>query len=406
MTLPLPWIREQFPALRRGDALYLDNAAGAQVPEPVIARVVQAMREMQVNKGGAYAQSRRVTEAKERVRAQVAAFLNAPEAGDVAFGPNATTLIELLAQALGRDLEPGDEIIVTGLDHHANLDPWRRLAARGAVIKVWPARLPGRLELRDLTPLLGERTRWLAMTAASNALGTLTPVAEAAAAAHAAGAQVMADAVHYAPHALPDVRAWGVDALVFSPYKLFGPHLGALYLSRPLRERLPGPGLAFFAPGEIINWEPGTQNHEAIAGFGGVFDYLDALACELGVEGDGRARWQRVFAAFHRHETALLERLLAGLARLGAERYGEPGSAGRTATVSFNLPGLAAPQVAEALGREGIAVASGHYYAYGLMMEQLGLAERGGAVRAGLLHYNTAEEVDALLEALERLAGA
>ncbi len=401
--LPLTWIRARFPALKRGDAVYLDNAAGAQTPEQVVNRLVEAMTTIQVNKGGAYPQSQRITEAKERVRAQAAAFLNAPGSDDVAFGPNATTLVELLAQSLGRTLAPGDEIIVTGLDHHANIDPWRRLSERGVVLKTWPVSDEGGLELADLEPLLSERTRLLALTAASNALGTLTPVREATGLAHAFGAKVMVDAVHYAPHHLPDVQAWAVDALVFSPYKVFGPHLGVLYLKGDLREGLEGPSLSFFPPGDPVNWEPGTQNHEAIAGFGGVFDYFEELAEEMGLPDQGRSGWRRLFAAFHRHEAELLERLLRGLEELGATCYGLPGSEGRTATVSFNLRDLPAQRVAEALGRAGVAVASGHYYAHDLMMKHLGLAERGGAVRASLLHYSSADEVDALLNALGKL---
>lgn len=404
MTLPISWIRQQFPALRRADTVYLDNAAGAQVPQQVLDRVQQAMTTMQVNKGGSYAASRRVTEAKEAVRAQLATFLNAPEADDVIFGPNATTLIELLAQAVGRALEPGDEIIVSGLDHHANVDPWRRLRERGLVLETWEPEGPRQtLSLAGLEPLLSKKTRWLAMTAASNALGTLTPVAAVAERLRGSGVRLMVDAVHYAPHLLPDVQALGVDALALSPYKVFGPHLGALYLSRELREVLAGPGLSFFPAAAPINWEPGTQNHEAIVGFGGVFDYFEVLADEMGLLGTTRQRWQQLYDAFWQHEQGLLARLLTGLEPLGASRYGLPDGEGRTATLAMNLRNLPPGRVAEALGEAGVAVASGHYYAYALMMERLGLAGRGGALRVSLLHYNDQADVDALLAGLGRL---
>jgi len=403
MTYPLAWIRAQYPALS-GGTVFLDNAAGSQVPESVIAAVVRTMTEMNVNKGGAYRASARVTEAKEHVREQVAGFLNAPGPRNVVFGPNATTLVELLAGAFGRTLRAGDEVVVTGLDHHANVDPWRRLEASGVTLKTWqPGGEEGRLHLVTLEGLLTPKTRLVAMTAASNALGTLTDVPGAAKRVHAAGARLMVDAVHYAPHALPDVRAWGADALVFSPYKVFGPHLGVLYLSDALLDELPAPKLAFLENAEPIAWEPGTQNHEAIVGFGGTFDYLEGVARELGMKASGRPAWAAAFGAFAAHERRLLERLLEGLDALGVTRYGLEGAEGRTATVSVNLEGHAPRAVAEQLAARDIAVASGHYYAYDLMMKGLGLEARGGAVRLSALHYNSEAEIDRVLSALEEV---
>ena len=401
--LPTSWIRAQYPALE-SRTLFFDNAAGAQVPRAVVAGVTDALTTMNVNKGGAYRESQRVTAAKEGVRTRVAAFLNAPRPENVVFGPNATTLVTLLADGVGRTLGPGDEIIVTGLDHHANVDPWRRLEARGLVVKTWqPTGEEARLELSNLQPLLSNKTKLVAMTAASNALGTLTDVPGAAELVHDAGALVMVDAVHYAPHRLPDVAALGADMLVFSPYKVFGPHLGVLYLSDAMLDTLPHHGLSFFPGAHPINWEPGTQNHEAILGFGGTFDYLDALAKALGAEGTERERWGTVFAAFGVHEHALTQRLLGGLADLPVEVYGLKTPEGRTATVSLNVKGYAPQEVAEKFAQQNIAVASGHYYAFDLMMKHLGLEARGGAVRVSALHYNTPEEVDALLEALANL---
>lgn len=404
MTLPISWIREQFPAVERGDAVYLDNAAGAQVPQQVVDNMVEALTTMQVNKGGAYAQSARIGAAKEHVREGVATFLNAASPDNVAFGPNATTLVELLAQAFGRKLEPGDEIIVTELDHHANVDPWRRLKERGVVLKTWPTRAPHHtLELTDLEPLLSDKTRLVAMTAASNALGTLAPVTATAERVHAAGAKLMIDTVHYSPHFLPDVEKLSADALVFSPYKVFGPHAGVLYLNDALRSSLAGPGLAFFEEEKPINWEPGTQNHEAIYAFGGTFDYLDEVADKLGAQGTRRERWGEVYRAFHEHETRLFQRLLDGLKTLDVTRYGLPGAEGRTATLSLNVKDHAPRKVAEHLGQRGIAAADGHYYAYDLMINALGLRGRGGAVRLSLLHYNNEADVDAVLAALAEL---
>jgi cysteine desulfurase family protein (TIGR01976 family) len=424
----LPFVRSSFPALN-GNAVYLDNAAGAQVPLVAVERMTEALTTMQVNKGGAYEQSRRVTGAKERVRADVATFVNAAGPDDVAFGPNATTLIELLAQSFGRALRSGDEVVVTELDHHANRDPWRRLAERGVVVREWPATERGTLELEDLEGLLSSRTRVLAMTAASNALGTFTDVPAAVRLAHAAGGRVMVDAVHFAPHRLPDMRAWGVDALVFSPYKVCGPHLGVLALAADLRSELPAPRLSFFEPGGPLEWEPGTQNHEAIHAFGGTLEYLREVGRRVAqLDGGGQARGGQAgggeggggqaapgeaahrelldaaFTAFERHEARLAERLLEGLADAGATTYGLPSAAGRTATVSFNLPGVSPQDVAAGLAGRGIAVASGHYYAYDLMMRRLALAERGGAVRVSAMHYTSTDEIDAFLEGVRELA--
>lgn len=405
---PLAWIRAQYPALHaeaESDRVFLDNASGSQVPQAAIDAVVHTLSTMNVNKGGAYRASQRVGAAKEAVRALVAAFLNAPSPRNVVFGPNATTLVELLAQSFGRTLKAGDEIIVSGLEHHANRDPWRRLEAQGVVVKTWQVAGEGaKLRLEDLDALLTPRTQLVTLTAASNALGTVPEVAAAAERVHAAGARLMIDAVHYAPHALPDVQAWDADMLVFSPYKVFGPHLGVLYLHDELLEALPAPKLAFLEGAEPIAWEPGTQNHEAIVGFGGTFSYLDALAARLGAEGSGREAWRHVFEAFAEHETALFKQLLTGLDALSATRYGLPGTEGRTATVSFNLGGHTPQAVAGHLASHGITAASGHYYAYELMMHRLGLTERGGAVRLSILHYNSAEDIDAALTALAELA--
>lgn len=402
--LPLAWIRAQFPALEEGSVL-LDNAAGAQVPRQVLLDTVEAMTRMQVNKGGAYPESVAVTEAKERVRARTAAFLGAEAPGEVAFGPNATTLVTLVANALGDALRPGDEIVVTRLDHHANVDPWRALERRGARLRTWRPRGPeARLEPADLAPLLGPATRLVAVTAASNALGTHGPIPAVGELLRGREALLMVDAVHLAPHRLPDVRAWGADLAVISPYKVFGPHLGALYLGPRARAALEGPRLRFLPADEPVAWEPGTQNHEAIVGFGGALRYLDEVGARLGEGGGGRPAWEAAYEAFHAHERALLVRLLEGLDALPVERYGPRGPDGRTATVAFNLAGWTAQELAAALAQRGVAVAAGHYYARDLIVGELGLGPRGGAVRASLLHYNSAEEVDRLLAALAELA--
>jgi cysteine desulfurase family protein (TIGR01976 family) len=415
---PIDRVRRGFPALRAGEVVYLDNAAGAQVPDGVIATVADALATMQVNKGGAYAPSRRVTAHKEAVRARTAAFLNAEAPRHVVFGPNATTLVTLLARSVGDALTAGDEVVVTSLDHHANVDPWRGLSARGVVVRTWRPRVPfGTLHVEDLEALLGPRTRLVAFTAASNAVGTRTPVAEAAAAARRAGAWVMVDLVHAAPHDLPDVQGWGVDMAVFSPYKVFAPHLGVLYLGPGVRDRLVAPRLAFLPAEDPAAWEPGTQAHEAILGWGAALDHLASLgAAPAEPDGAGpepagaptdagaeRRAWVRAYRAVAAHEARLTDRLLRGLDALGVERYGLPGVDDRTATVAFNHPERQATEVAAALADAGVAVAAGHFYAYDLVFQELGLAARGGAVRASAVHYSDDGDVGALLDALARL---
>lgn len=408
-ALPIARIRDRFPALRSPEVVFLDNAAGAQLPARVIEAVAHAMTTLQVNKGAPYAPSRRVTAHKESVRARTAAFLGAEAPAHVAFGANATTWVTLLARSVGDALAAGDEVIVTSLDHHANVDPWRALAARGVVVRTWRPRPPfGTLQLEDLEALLGPRTRLVAFTAASNALGTVTPVAEIAAAAHAVGAWAMVDLVHAAPHALPDVHGWGVDLAVFSPYKVFGPHLGVAYLGPAVRDRLAPPRLSFHPVDDPSAWEPGTQSHEAIVGWGAALDHLSEIGGEVaaarGVAAAGeRDGWRLAYEAIALHEAGLCRALLQGLDALGMERYGLPGVEDRTATVAFNHPDRSPGEFAAALGDAGVAVAAGHFYAHDLVFVELGLAARGGALRASVVHYNDDGDVRALLDAAARV---
>ena len=398
---PIEEVRARFPALRAGATVFLDNASGAQLPDAVIAAVTDAMTRLQVNKGGRYAASREVTEAKERVRSRTADFLGAcgDEAG-VAFGPNATTLSFLLAEAVGGTLASGDEVVITGLDHHANRDPWRRLERLGVRVRSWTPRGPETLlEPNELDELLSDATRVVAVTGASNLLGSYVPLEEIGARLADHPARLVVDAVHLAPHRLPDVRAWGADAVLFSPYKVVAPHLGVLWIKGDWRAALPDWGLSFLPPGPL-RWEPGTQNHEAILGFGAALDHLAWLGHRTGAASDAgeRAAWTAGYAAAEAHERGLLARLLSGLDALGATRYGRPGVEGRTATVAFTMPGRSPLEIADAVGARGVAVAAGHAYAETLAREHLGLTD--GAVRASLLHYSAVSDVDALLEAL------
>jgi len=371
-------VRARFPALRSGVA-YLDGPGGTQVPEAVIDAIAGYLRDSNANLGGAFAASRRSDELVERAHAVAGSFLGCrPQ--EAIFGANMTTLNFALSRTLGRELLAGHEIVVTRLDHDANVSPWLELAhdldLRVSFVEL---REDTTLDLADLERKLGRRTRVVAFPLASNAVGTLTDAAGIAELAHSVGALAWADAVHYAPHGPIDVAALGVDVLLCSPYKFFGPHLGLAYV----REELLRSWRAYKvrpAPG----YETGTLPHELLAGFVAAVGHLD----ELG--------WEAIQA----HERALGERFLAGLPER-CTLHGIATMEGRTPTFAFTVAGHTPRAVAEHLAERQIAVWDGDYYAVEVM-RRLGLQPEG-AVRAGFVHYNTADEVDRLLSALKEL---
>ena len=371
-------VRARFPALRSGVA-YLDGPGGTQVPEAVIDAIAGYLRDSNANLGGAFAASRRSDELVERAHAVAGSFLGC-RPREAIFGANMTTLNFALSRTLGRELLAGHEIVVTRLDHDANVSPWLELAhdldLRVSFVEL---REDTTLDLADLERKLGRRTRVVAFPLASNAVGTLTDAAGIAELAHSVGALAWADAVHYAPHGPIDVAALGVDVLLCSPYKFFGPHLGLVYGRddllrswRPYKVR-PAPG-----------YETGTLPHELLAGFVAAVGHLD----ELG--------WEAIQA----HERALGERFLAGLPER-CTLHGIATMEGRTPTFAFTVAGHTPRAVAEHLAERQIAVWDGDYYAVEVM-RRLGLQPEG-AVRAGFVHYNTADEVDRLLSALKEL---
>jgi cysteine desulfurase family protein (TIGR01976 family) len=383
-------VRARFPALA-GGAAYLDGPGGSQVPREVLDAVERCLREQNANLGGAFASSAAAVEVMERGRAAAADFTGAAPEG-IAFGANMTTLNFLLAHAVARTLEPGDEIVVTRLDHDANVSPWLLVAADHDLVVRHAPIDPGDVTLDHdgLEQLLGERTRVVAFTLASNAVGSITDPARIATAAHRVGALAWADGVHLAPHRRLRAREWGLDVLLCSPYKFFGPHLGVAAIRPTLAESLPADRVR---PADEIpaghRFETGTQSHEAVAGTVAAIDYLRSL-------GDGSL--DLAFERIQAHEDSLAQRFLAGLPD-EVELYGIRAVEGRTPTFCFNLPGEAPRSVAERLGERGLYVWDGDYYALE-PMRALGLSEGGGAVRAGFLHYTSAEEVDRLLEAL------
>jgi cysteine desulfurase family protein (TIGR01976 family) len=408
----LPFIRQSFPALARqyhGQPLvYLDGPAGSQVPASVARMVADHLLHHNANHGGSFITSRENDAMLAQAQQACADLIGCDDPETIIFGANMTTLTLAFSRALARTWQPGDAVVVTQLDHDANYTPWV-LAARdaGAEVRVCPVDPRDcTLDLDALARLLTPRTRLVAVTAASNAVGTLTPLPQIAQLAHAVGAQVFVDAVHLAPHRLIDVQAFGCDYLVASAYKFFGPHVGVLWGRRELLESL-RPYKVRPAPEQLPDrWMTGTQNFACIAGTLAAIDYLAELGRRLApAAATRRAALVAAFAAISDYERWLGAELLAGLGQLPDVRVlgiTDPARFDqRVPTVSFTHARLAPREVARRLAAAGINVWSGNYYALPLT-ESLGL-EPAGMVRVGLLHYNTPDEVHRLLDTLARI---
>jgi cysteine desulfurase family protein (TIGR01976 family) len=409
--LDVAWVRAQFPSLQLQvnghPAAFLDGPAGTQVPKQVMDAVQNYYLKSNANTCGAFATSRSNDAIIASARGAMADFFNCDK-DEIVFGQNMTTITFGLARAIGRTLEPGDEIVVTTLDHDANVAPWRALEEMGMVIRqVDIHESDCTLDLADLKRKINSNTKLVAVGYASNAVGTINPVAEITKLAHAAGALVFIDAVHYAPHGSIDVRALECDFLVCSPYKFFGPHMGTLYGKREHLLRFK-PYKVRPAPDALPDrWETGTQVHELIAGIGAAVDYL----AELGRHGDPSAKDRRsallaAYRATRQHEMALLSDLVEGLLAIPGLRFfgiSDPKRFHeRCSTVSVTLAKHTPVEVAAFLGQRGIFSWDGNYYALNLT-ERLGVEARGGLLRIGLVHYNAAEEVDRLLAALREI---
>jgi cysteine desulfurase family protein (TIGR01976 family) len=409
-ALNLEAVRAEFPALA-GDTVYLDNAGGSQVLRRVADRIRDYLLTTPVQLGASYAQSQVAGEKVLAARRAVAELINAPHDDEVVMGGATTALMFLLTQALAQQIRPGDEIIVTDSDHEANIGGWARLERAGAVLKVWkvnPDTLA--LELDDLAPLLGPRLKWLAMTWASNILGTVNPVAEVAKRVHAAGGRLCVDAVAYAPHRLVDVQASGADVVVFSFYKVFGPHYAVMWIERELLLSLPSLNHYFIGP-EVVPYklQPGNVNYELSYGCIGIHDYLchmgDALGAPFADKRTNRQRMQAAFDAFAAHEDALAEQLLSWLrgtpgVRIIGRRHAGDGL--RVPTIAFVVPGIAPESIVCHTDRHGIGIRHGDFYARRLM-DSLGLQAHGGVVRVSIAHYNTAGEIDRLITHLAQV---
>ncbi|HEY0415242.1 MAG TPA: cysteine desulfurase-like protein [Gaiellaceae bacterium] len=379
-------VRARFSALDR-DLAFFDGPGGTQVPDSVIDAIAAYLREANANLGGPFETSRRSDALVTTAHAAAADLLNAT-VDEVAFGANMTTLNFALSRAASRDWGEGDDIVCTQLDHDGNVSPWLEIAHdRGMTVRFARVDAECRLDLDHLRSLVGERTRVVAYPWAANSVGTVTPVAEVAAIAHDAGALAWVDAVHYGPHGPIDVRAAGADVLLCSPYKFYGPHLGLAFGRRELLESWRPYKVRPADPFPVGHrYETGTLAHELLAGFVAAVEYLEDVGWEFITE----------------HERELGRRFLDGLPD-GWTLHGVPSTEGRVPTFAITHDGLAPAEAAARLGERGLAVWHGNYYAVEIM-KALELPD--GAVRIGLVHYNTADEVDRLLDALVELGAA
>jgi cysteine desulfurase family protein (TIGR01976 family) len=411
-NFPIETVREAFPALTRPPGfVFFDNAAGAQAPQVVLDAVNHHLLECNVQRGGRYAKSREVDATISRARQSVADLVNARDASEIAFGMNATSFIRLVSLAIGQTLGERNEIVVTDMDHEANVATWLALQRNGATIVWWKMRDDGNLHVDDLIPLVTSKTRLVACTLASNATGSIVDVAGAASVVHAAGAQLFLDAVHYGPHGMIDVRAFDCDYLVCSGYKIFAPHMGFLWGRHELLKSLPTFREEFIPdepPGKI---EAGTFIYENVAGMDAAVRYLETLGRSLAANDrteseSRRAALQRAFEVIRAYEESLSLEMLRVLDDCGAVVYGVANGNRiheRVPTLSFNLPNVPPARVSEELASQNIGVRDGHMYSPRLM-KRLGLAQDSGAVRASLVHYNTVDEVRRFGSALAEIA--
>jgi cysteine desulfurase family protein (TIGR01976 family) len=407
-TFDIAWVREQFPSLKLQvngrTAAFLDAPAGTQVPKQVMHAIQDYLLNANANTCGAFETSRRNDAMIAATRRAMADFFNCDPV-EVVFGQNMTTITFALARAIGRELKPGDEIVVTKLDHDANVAPWRALEEKGVVVRQVDIREDDcTLDLEDLKSKITPKTRLVAVGYASNMVGTINPIAGITKVAHAAGALIFIDAVHYAPHGLIDVKALDCDFLVCSPYKFFGPHMGTLFGKREHLQRFKPYKVRPASDAIPDCWETGTQVQELIAGIAAAVDYIAELGrhCNASVK-NRRDSLQAAYRATVPYERALLTKLLEGLKLIrGVKIYGiiDPKRFGeRCATISVRIGEHHPTESAKFLGDRGIFTWDGNFYALNLS-ERLGIEQKGGVLRIGLVHYNTADEVERLLAAL------
>lgn len=405
-AFPVDQLRAVFPSLQDG-FVFFDNAAGAQSPQAVLNAVADHLLHRNVQRGGRYRQSQEVDATIARARESVALLVNARHPEEISFGMNATSFMRLISIAIGQSLQERREIIVTDLDHEANIAVWLALEREGAKIVWWNFREDGRLHPEDLEKLLSPRTRIVACTLASNAIGSVLDVAEVSRRAHAAGAEVFVDAVHYGPHGPLDVQAFDCDYLVCSGYKIFSPHMGFLWGRRETLNALPTFREDFVPDTTPAKLEIGTYIYENVAGMDAAVRYLEELGRLVNPAATSRrAALAAGMESIRNYEAQLSRAMLDALSSVNATVYGITAHdqvSLRTPTLCFNLPGISPAKVTEELAQQNIGVRDGHMYSPRLM-KRLGLAKETGAVRASLVHYNTLEEVEKFQAALAAIA--
>jgi len=393
-------LRAKFPALEHAAPfVFFDNAAGAQIPQQVFDAVNRHLLECNVQRGGRYPKSQEVDSTIARGRQSVADFVNARSPNEIAFGMNATSFIRIVSLAVGQTLAERNEIVVTDMDHEANIATWLALERDGAKFRWWKMRADGNLYADDLREVLSPRTRLVAGTVTSNALGSVVDVAAAAKVAHAAGAELFLDCVHFGPHGVIDVQEWDCDYLVCSGYKIFAPHMGFLWGREDLLRKLPTFREDFIPNEPPLKIEAGTFVYENVAGMDAAISYL----ASLGEVREGkstslssrRGNITRAMKVIRQYEEMLSLEMLRVLNEGGATVYGISAKervGERVPTLCFNLPGVAPADVTETMSRANIGIRDGHLYSPRLM-KRLGLSIETGAVRASLVHYNTIEEI-------------
>jgi cysteine desulfurase family protein (TIGR01976 family) len=408
-SFPVEAVRAQFPALREaGDFVFLDNAAGAQIPDGVLDAVTRHLVQNNVQRGGRYGRSIAVDKIIADARDSVAILLNAYNPAEICFGMNATSFIRLVSLGIGQMIaaDPArDEIIVTDMDHDANIATWLALEDQGAKFVWWRMRDDGNLHVDDLRPLVSDRTRLVACTVTAHAIGSIVDVAAVARIAHAGGAEVFLDCVHYGPHGLIDVQAWDCDYLVCSGYKNFSPHMGFLWGRFDLLKRLPAFREDFIPDEPPYKIEAGTFIYENVAGMDAAVRYLESIGRNFAPSNNLTRRENIVaaMAAIRQYETVLGRAMMKALKECGATIYGvadEDRIDERVPTFCFNIGTLSPQRIVEQMAKREIGIRDGHMYAPRLM-NRLNLSMDSGAVRASLVHYNTLEEVRRFGEALK-----
>jgi cysteine desulfurase family protein (TIGR01976 family) len=411
LQLDLAWVRSQFPSLSQAvngcPAVFLDGPGGTQVPQRVIDAISDYLAHNNANSGGAYLTSRNTDAMIADARTAMSDFLGCA-ADEIVFGPNMTTLTYAISRSIGRVLKPGDEIVLTHLDHDANISPWLALQERGVQIRMADIRVDDcTLDMGDLAAKIADRTKLIAVGYASNAVGTINDVRKMVRLAHDRGALAFIDAVHYAPHGPIDVHDLDCDFLVCSTYKFFGPHMGVLFGKREHLERLQPHKIRANSNAVPNRWEWGTLNHECIAGISACVEYIADLGKRTNqFESSRRAALLAAYTAIQAHERELMKTLIHGLQEIpGIKLYGITDSKRfdqRCPTLAVRIGGYSPLQLATRLGDRGIFTWDGNYYALNLT-ERLDVEKDGGFLRIGIVHYNTAEEIERLLVTLKEI---